>query len=272
MSDAGYFSEKLLEEIKAGRREVEARYRELVLGYSTYPFTNARAREFATHGFTRRLKLVRRCIDNVFRILPPARKDRPSLDELEDATINIQAFVFNLFGAIDNLAWIWVHEKNVRAEDGSPLAKRDVGLGPGKNLVRESLSTDFQQHLKPFDDWFNDMVVLRDALAHRIPLYIPPYAMTKDEVAACEALSAQMTEAIKRLDFGEYDRLLNEQMQLGTFMPWMQHSFEERAKPVAFHPQILSDFLGLAELGEKLLNELGKGGRTPTAAVPGESA
>jgi hypothetical protein len=224
----GYFSDKLLEEIKSARAKVEEQYRDLVLGYSTFPFTNARAREYATHGFTRRLKIVRRCIDNVFRILPSNRKDRPSLDELEDATISIQAFVFNLSGAIDNLAWIWVWEKGVTAKDGSALAKRDVGLGPSKALVRESLSAEFQQYFKTFDKWFDDMVVFRDALAHRIPLYIPPYAMTKDEIAVCEDLNVQMTGAIKRLDFPEYDRLLDQQMQLGTFVPWMQHSFEEQ--------------------------------------------
>src|SRR5262249_14760032 len=142
----------------------------------------------------------------------------------------------------------------------SPLAKRDVGLGPGKALVRESLSAEFQRYFKTFDKWFDDMVVLRDALAHRIPLYIPPYAMTKDEIAGHEDLSAQMTDAIKRLNFPEYDRLLNQQMQLGTLVPWMQHSFEEKSKPLAFHPQILSDFLLLAELAGKLLQELQKCG------------
>jgi hypothetical protein len=115
-----------------------------------------------------------------------------------------------------------------------------------------------------FDKWFDDMVDFRDALAHRIPLYIPPFAVSKDKLAAYQELDERMTKAIKRLDFVEYDRLLMEQVQLGTFRPWMQHSFEEGAKPVVFHPQLLSDFLGLAELADKLLKELGKG--TPSVA------
>jgi hypothetical protein len=42
--------------------------------------------------------------------------------------INIQAFVFNVFGSIDNLAWIWVQEKSLAKEDGSAIPSAWVGL------------------------------------------------------------------------------------------------------------------------------------------------
>lgn len=256
MSNAGYFSDEHLEQIKSTRRDVDEKYRNLVVNYSTHPFANARAREYATHGFSRRLKTVCRCIDNVFTILPPDRDGLPSLDDLADATINIQAFVLNVFGALDNLAWVWVCEKGVTAKDGSPLPRREVGLGPGKTLVRGTLPPEFHESIKTFDEWFDSMVDFRDSLAHRIPLYIPPFAVSKDKLPAYKELDERRTQAIKRLDFDEYDRLLMEQTQLGTFRPWIQHSFEESANPIIFHAQLLSDFLGLAETAETLLKAL----------------
>jgi hypothetical protein len=37
--------------------------------------------------------------------------------------------VFNAFGCLDNLAWIWVHEKELKGQDGNDLKAQWVGLG-----------------------------------------------------------------------------------------------------------------------------------------------
>jgi hypothetical protein len=65
-----------------------------------------------------------------------------------------------------------------------------------------------------------------------------------------------MTEAIKQWDFEEHERLSAEQMGLTKFRPWMQHSFEEKARPIVLHPQLLADFSTIDGLGWKLLGEL----------------
>jgi hypothetical protein len=67
-----------------------------------------------------------------------------------------------------------------------------------------------------------------------------------------------MTEAAKKGDFAEYDRLSAAQLQLGRFRPWVQHSFEEKAEPVVFHAQMLSDFNTVDEIARTMLTELAK--------------
>lgn len=67
-----------------------------------------------------------------------------------------------------------------------------------------------------------------------------------------------MTEAAKKHDFREYDRLSTEQLRLGHFRPWVQHSFEEKAKPVVFHAQMLADFNTVDELAQKMLGEFAR--------------
>ena len=253
-----YFSDENLKIIQSEYQTVNGKYERLFMSYVARHFTNAKAREYATHGFPRRLKILVRCIDKVFDILPPDQIGVPTSDEINDAMIHIQAFVFNVFGSIDNLAWIWVHEKGLTQEDKTPIPNTWIGLGPKNKLIRDSFSKEFQEYLKSFDDWFDHMGNFRDALAHRIPLYIPPYVVTTDKQAAYRELEDRMTEAIKRKDFAEYSRLSVNQMKLAVFRPWMQHSFEEKATPIVFHAQVLADFNTIEELGRKMLEELNR--------------
>jgi hypothetical protein len=82
------------------------------------------------------LKTMARCIQNVFALIQPERQELPTVDELSDATINIQSFVFNSYGAIDNLAWIWVSEKGQKRGDGTPIL--DNHLATFRRKIREA--------------------------------------------------------------------------------------------------------------------------------------
>ncbi len=252
-----YFGYKALEELRRTHKQVAWKCQCLVGSYQSRNYKDSRAREYAVQGFSRRLKTLVRCIDNVFKILPPDRADLPSMNELFDAMINIQAFVFNSFGSIDNLAWIWVWEKPVRKEDGSEIPKFKVGLGKGEKykFVRDTFS-EFQQHLTGLNDWFDHLEEWRHALAHRIPLYVTPYSIPKDKEALYRQLEDRKIEAIKCGDFAECKRLKAEQDALGTFLPEMRHSFEEQSGAVSFHPQLLTDFLTIEGLAQKMLEEL----------------
>lgn len=98
------FTPDQIGEIEAGYASIRNKYENLMLMCVSQLFNNARAREFATQGLARRLKIATRCIDRVFEILPPGRTEIPDADKLSDATIYIQAYIFNVFGCLDNLA------------------------------------------------------------------------------------------------------------------------------------------------------------------------
>ena len=173
-----------------------------------------------------------------------------------DAEINIQAFVFNIFGCIDNLAWIWTEEKNLTTKDGMRIHHTKVGLGKDKKIIRNSFSADFQLYLDTLQPWLENLENFRHALAHRIPLYIPPYNISPSKAAEYQALEDRKSAAIKRLDLVENERLSVEQMSLVKFIPCMTHSFEENSKIVVFHAQLLADFNTIDEIGRKMLVEL----------------
>ncbi|MBB5048545.1 hypothetical protein HNR60_003312 [Rhodopseudomonas rhenobacensis] len=251
-----FYSKESMEELARSFEGLGKQSTDLLERYLTLDLKNARAREFATQGFPRRLQTMVRCINHVFTLIPPERNTVPTGDELADATIHIQCFVFNVFGSLDNLAWIWVCETGQKRSDATPIKDRQVGLGPGFDTVRETLPQGLKEHLESLKGWFDHTTNLRHALAHRIPLYIPPYVIKKEDEAAYHAYQTNMAAAIHVHDFAEYDRLSAEQLQLGRFMPWVKHSFEENAHPVVFHPQMLADFNTVEELGRKMLDAL----------------
>jgi hypothetical protein len=65
-----------------------------------------------------------------------------------------------------------------------------------------------------------------------------------------------MMEASKKGELAEHGRLAAEQLKLVRFILWMYHSYVEKGKPAVFHPQLLSDFSTIEELGLKMHDEL----------------
>jgi hypothetical protein len=255
---AGYFDDKTIHDLRNSLNDVHGRFNELRGRFLARHYKSARAREFAYHGFCRRLDTMIHCIDKVFTKLPPELDAIPSRDVVADATIAIQAFVLNAFGCLDNLAWIWVEEKPVTDKNGDPLDRGRVGLGKKSTEVRDSFSPDFVAYLDKRQPWVDYLKGFRDALAHRIPLYIPPFIVDPKHVDEYNRLEDESGAALGRLDLERYDKLQAEQKRLGVYQPWMTHSASEKARGVKFHAQMLADYLTIDEFGREVLTELGR--------------
>jgi hypothetical protein len=171
---SGYFSDAQISEMEHECALLTSRYADLLFKVTAIPFKNEKAREYALHGFARRLGVMLRAIEIVFDKVPPDLATIPGRDDLNDATIAIHAFITNVFGCIDNLAWVWALEKSALDARGKPLGKRDIGIDPQQRLWT-SLPTTLQQTLTGNKLWFGAMRDYRDSLSHRIPLYIPPH-------------------------------------------------------------------------------------------------
>jgi hypothetical protein len=251
-----YFSDDQLEQLRRAYSEVDRKYQSLLEMYAFRPFKNEQAAEFARHGFIRRVKTLARCVQNVYRICPPDRDKKLSTDELSDLAINLQGFVFNIFGCLENLAWVWAKEKDIRNGKGDPLMNFQIGFGDKYIFVRKSFSDDFRHYLDGLSEWFSQMENFRHALAHRIPLYVPPYIVNDEEAAKERELEQSRREALGKHEFDEYERLTNELEGIGKFVPWMTHSFSEKSRQVVFHPQIIADWNTVVEISERFLTEL----------------
>ena len=222
----------------------------LLLHFVGHTFARDKAREYATQGFARRLQTIRRCIENVFSTIPPDVVGMPTKDQLDDAQINIQAAIANVYGCVDNFAWVWVYERDL-----SIKALR-VGLRKHNTEVRASLSPDLRAYLDTLERWFAYLTEYRDALAHRIPLYIPPGNVRPKDIDPYNDLMMRMNAAIASRQPEEYECLRSEQSKLLVFQPVIGHSLMEMDAPYLFHAQLIADFLTIDELGNKMLVEL----------------
>lgn len=228
-------------------------YNKMLLKVPVTRFQQQKAAEYFQHGFVRRMGTLLRCLDNVFALIPMDTEHVPDKDVLSDAQINIQSFFANVYGCVDNLAWVWVHEKGL----DSKIRRNSVGLRAKHTEVRSTLSVGFQNYLVNLDPWLDYIIEYRDALAHRIPLYVPPGGVPVRHVDAYNTLERDIQEALfVRGDGYEYDRLVAEQNKLLVFQPLIAHSITETTARFAFHVQMVVDFLTVDKMGNKMLDEL----------------
>jgi hypothetical protein len=260
-----YFSDSELEELHLHRRRVSGKHAMLQFRVTTRNYTSERGSEHALHGFGRRLRTLERVIRQVFEILSPEREDIPVHDEVVDATIAIQSFIVNVVGCLDNLAWVWVYENNLKAKNGTNLNPKSVGLWKSHVRVRNSLPKDFRDYLDSRDSWFDYIKGFRDSLAHRIPLYIPPYIVPSSNIDEHNRLEH---EANTTADFEQHERARSEQRKLAVFRPWITHSIHEQAPWAIFHPQLLIDYDTIDELGNKMFDELDQARRAEHRSRP----
>jgi hypothetical protein len=164
--------------------------------------------------------------------------------------------VFNVFGSFDNLAWVWVEEKDLKTPVGKPLPRNWVGIGSKCTTVRDSFSQEFRSYLAERRDWFAHLEDYRHALAHRIPLYIPPHCVRPENQARYVELEHLITRDVLTGNAESERRHRYEQDNLRFFRPWMKHSFEDNSPIGLIHPQILADFNTVNEFAWRMSTEL----------------
>jgi hypothetical protein len=250
------YTRRALAQLKANRAEVEVACGELVVKYLSRRYLKPEAKEYAAHGFSRRIYTLQRCLDRVFSIIPPGSRKIPKGHRVEDVMINIQAFVFNTFGCLDNLAWIWVIERDVLGRGGALLANNRAGVGLRAKYVQASFFPDFEDYLNGFAPWFQHLEDFRHSLAHRIPLYVPPHIVSPADEAEFNVLSEAAERAAEAGDWSGYFAARTKALNVGSFEPIMVHSLDQGSGTVLYHGQLLNDLKTVVDIGEHLLAEL----------------
>jgi len=206
-----------------------------------------RAKEYLAQGVCRRLGIMRRCIDRVFEICPPGRVEKLGADERIDIEIALHAFVINVHGLLDNLAWVLASEAN----PGGVRDRRTVGLF--RKELEPLLPPRALEYLRQAKivDWHRKYAQsYRDALAHRIPLYVPPAALAPAEAQAYQELEARIADKLNRGDLEGVDGLLEAQRKIGSLFPVFAHALsgDDASPPAYFHPQLIADSRTVIEI------------------------
>jgi hypothetical protein len=133
------------------------------------------SKKFLNEGVGRRLFMLKTSVDSISRIYNEHRINFLTDNENAILSQNINFFYANVYAIADCLAWVFASEY-----PGYKIDKRkDVGLFnkkfyPKINGLSEKLNLN---KLRP---WYDEIVELRDPIAHRIPLYFPEIYKEED--------------------------------------------------------------------------------------------
>jgi hypothetical protein len=202
---------------------------------------NERAKEHLRSGVGRRLRVLHRALSNMFELFPPSAIEPIDRDALDDAQINLHAFIMNLYGLFDNLAWAFVLHHNLLSLVAD---RKKVGffLGTTKRFFPPAVRA-FADDAK-MNTWHGDYLKnFRDALAHRIAPYIPPATYAEEDEAQYNALEHQWQERVRARDWARADDISRRQASLGSPCFAFVHSFDpaEGNRIVYLHPQMIAD-------------------------------
>lgn len=244
------YTEEQIEQLNNDLNDIEEEFRKRFFHVSNIVFKEKRANEFFKHGFFRRFNMLFHCIERVFEIYPPNRTKVLEDEERFDLEAFIQAFTINLYGAIDNLAWI-VNAENKLGLEIKAITKITL-YNP---IIQQYFSEDFIEYLNDenengFKKWYNlHCKNFRHAIGHRIPLYIPPCGITNEE--KYNEIQSEKWAAILEQNFKKVDELEDELNSLEHILPIYTHSFEEKSFKMYIHPQLIADFRTLLELSDR---------------------
>jgi hypothetical protein len=217
-----------------------------------------RAIEFSQHGVARRLDLVCQCAQDVFSAIPLSGTDIPSRKQRKKAELALHGLFLHIFGCIDNIAWLLVIEKHIKRRNGKELASSQIGFGEKCEIVRSTLSPETVKLLNEYKGWFSHLESYRHSLAHRIPLYIPPYCVDPKNEEQYRITQDEYWECVRLGDHVGADLADKKMHLLGHFKPFYVHSYGENAPTMLIHPQTTVDVMTLAMIFDAMRLELAR--------------
>jgi len=228
--------------------------------------TNEKAFEYLMQGVGRRLNILTKCLHNIFRIFPVEKTDLLPLEDLTDLDINLHAFIVNISGILENIGWVFVYENDLlgNPKEGK-INKHGVGLFNKKTQIY--LNSKLNKYLNSgrMQAWYTEYSKnYRDALAHRIPLYVPPSALNKEEQEQFMILERQLWDFSSSEAILQHDEILKKQSRLGRACPLFVHSLDEGSKPLFLHAQVIADFITIEEIINKFCDYFKTNDRTET--------
>jgi hypothetical protein len=209
------------------------------------------ARNHITHGAGRRLEILKSALETIFRVFPPGRRAPLAREKRLQAQIALHAFAINVLGIFDNWAWAFVLRHRLRVAVGD---HRNIGLF--KVATQKLLPTPLRDYLisEAISNWYGTYAKgYRDALAHRIPLYIPPASWTQDDAKLYTQLESEKVECIRTRQWARLDEVWARQDRIGKACPVFLHAFSDSPndRPLMLHPQLLCDGATVVEIGRR---------------------
>lgn len=247
------YTDDQLEEYESDRFKWLRRSDELADTVLSHSFSSPRAEQFSREGFVRRLKNLDHAMNRLADVYPPNTLKAPR-DTIRDAELLLQSFVMNIFGAIDNLAWVWALECEITRPNGKALSRLEVAFyGQQAKTLFKSLTPALVEVINEGNDWFKALRSYRDGVAHQIPIYIPRL-YDNDEAEKAEQINVAINDAIATRNHTLMGELMDQRFHLGDYGAVMALCGKQQT--ILLHPQMICDLATVVNLGEIMFLEL----------------
>lgn len=207
----------------------------------------AEASHFFRFGVMRRLRMIDSSFKSFQSIVPPNRTIPLSQEQSDRVCRDLNAIYINLLGLLDNYAWVAVHQLgSAETKATNPMSiglfKQAFGADPVLKQAADAL--------QPFGDWEKDVKTRRNPAAHRMPLYVPPAALTPEDVVEFERFEALISEALHAQEFDKLDALREGRRRVGTLIPKFLH---DPGEPVIdIYPTVPEDIGQAVKIGRTM--------------------
>lgn len=207
---------------------------------------------YMKEGVCRRVGMIRHTLERIFEIFPPERSTVLERTDRMDVQAFLHAFVMNVYGALDNLAWVFVLE-----QDLMPLLRDRRRVGLFHPATQAHLPATFRTYLssEKLIAWFQTYAKnYRDALAHRLPPYVPPFVLIEANSRQYHELEEAMNAALLAGDFATIEVLEREQklLTLPAAHFLLSMADEDGRDPLQLQPQLIVDAMTVHDIARRL--------------------
>ena len=201
-------------------------------------------------GLARRLKILQRNYEFFMGLIENGGGKPLSGLLAEDAQVHLNSFYVQLRGALDNIAWAFLHCIDPNVDENNRDYRRKASIRDKRFLSdvkdRDPKLADYITNLIP---WFDDLVAYRDPIAHRVPIYTPPSVVTQEEI---DEGNAAQERAFAAIDSGAPDEEIENAIQqvrnVGRYVPYIHREINGKSEFVPLPLQLEKDLDQLTEV------------------------
>jgi hypothetical protein len=219
------------------------------------------ASDYMRYGVARRILTIRLALNDLYRVAPPDRRKPLGQDDVDVASRSLNDIYIHCLGVLDNYSHVIAHQ--LVPDQTALMHHRDFALfSPA--FSRHLGSQQITAILDSYRDWYRLLKTLRDPVAHRIPLTVPPVVLQPDErlryELAWDDWQREMAAPPPRTT-SDYEqaldawservgRLMQHMEQIGEFRPLISHDPRDAAVPI--YPTVIDDVGTTLKLAQEL--------------------
>jgi len=195
-------------------------------------------------GLARRILMIQA---SRFRILETASANRIGVlpgGETVEINLHLNAYYFQLRGALDNAAWALHYQYSLlgTVDEDDRKARRQCDLfADGFIDALNAVLPAVAENLRSEKTWAADLKSLRDPVAHRIPLYAVPGVASPAEAAEFSERRNEMLSAVQSGDASGALSKIVEADRIGRYRPIFGQSGPQGTEVREIGPQIERD-------------------------------